>query len=126
VRQHAHRYWNPDKHGVAPDRDGLDQGPTLADRRIAQDGPERQGHADSIRVHEPDGRAQQGKVVLDRIRGNEGDEGVGEGGRDEEGEDERRERPEGLVEVGRGREVEGGVCYGEGIEGVDSAKEDLK
>jgi len=49
---------------------------------------------------------------------------VREGGRDEEGEDEGRERPEGPVEVGRGREVEGGVCWGEGIEGVDAAEED--
>ena len=49
-----------------------------------------------------------------------------EGGRDEEGEDERGERPEGPVEVRRGREVGGGVRWGEGVERVEAAEEDLK
>lgn len=48
-----------------------------------------------------------------------------EGGRDEEGKDERGERPERPVEVGRGREVGGRVCGREGIERVDAAKEYL-
>jgi len=51
---------------------------------------------------------------------------VGERGRDEEGEDERGERPERPVEVGRGREVGGGVRGGEGVERVDAAEEDLR
>jgi len=51
---------------------------------------------------------------------------VGEGGRDEEGENEGGERPERPVEVGRGREVGSGVCWREWIEGVDAAEEDLK
>lgn len=48
-----------------------------------------------------------------------------EGGRDEEGKDERGERPERPVEVGRGREVGGRVCGREGIERVDAAKDYL-
>ena len=48
-----------------------------------------------------------------------------EGGRDEEGKDERCERPERPVEVGRGREVGGRVCGREGIERVDAAKDYL-
>jgi hypothetical protein len=51
---------------------------------------------------------------------------VGEGGRDEEGEDEGGQRPERSVEVGRGREVGGSVGGREGIECVDTAKEDLE
>jgi hypothetical protein len=50
---------------------------------------------------------------------------VGERGRDEQGEDERGERPERPVEVGRGREVGGRVCGREGVERVDAAKEYL-
>ena len=49
-----------------------------------------------------------------------------ERGRDEEGEDECCERPEWPIEVGRGREVSGRVCWREGIEGVDTTKEYLK
>jgi hypothetical protein len=48
-----------------------------------------------------------------------------EGGRDEEGKDERGERPERPVEVGRGREVGGRVCGREGVERVEAAKEYL-
>ena len=51
---------------------------------------------------------------------------MGEGGRDEEGEDKCGERPEGPVEVGRGCEVGGGVRWGERVERVDAAEEDLK
>jgi hypothetical protein len=51
---------------------------------------------------------------------------VGEGGRDEECEDERCERPEWPVEVRGGCEVGGGVRGGEGVERVDAAEEDLK
>ena len=59
------------------------------------------------------------------MRGQVGDDGVCERGGDEEREDERGERPEGAVEVGRGREVRGGVGGREGIERVDTAKDDL-
>ena len=50
---------------------------------------------------------------------------MGERGRHEEGENERGERPERSVEVGRGVQVGGGVCGREGVERVDTAKEDL-
>ena len=48
-----------------------------------------------------------------------------EGGRDEEGKDERGERPERTVEVGRGRQVGGRVCGRERVERVDAAGEYL-
>ena len=51
---------------------------------------------------------------------------MGEGGRDEEGEDKRGECPEGPVEVRRRREVGRGVRWGERVERVDAAEEDLK
>lgn len=51
---------------------------------------------------------------------------MGERGCDEEGEDEGRECPEWPVEVGRGGEVGGSVGGREGIECVDTAKEDLE
>lgn len=51
---------------------------------------------------------------------------MGERGCDEEGEYECGERPERPVEVGRGREVGGGVGGREGIERVDTAKDDLE
>ena len=121
----AHRDRNPDKHGVAPHRHGFDHGPTLADARVAEHGPEHHGDAEAVRVHEPDGRAEQRKVVLDRVRGQVGGDGVREGGRDEEGKDERGERPERPVEVGRGRQVGGRVRGREGIERVDAAGEYL-
>ena len=125
VRQIAYRYWNPDEHGVAPHRHGFNHGPTLADACVAQDDPEHQGHANAVRIHQSDCRAQQRKVILDWVRGQVGDDGVGERGRDEQGEDERGERPERPVEVGRGREVGGRVCGREGVERVDAAKEYL-
>lgn len=125
MRQIAYRYWNPDEHGVAPHRHGFNHGPTLADACVAQDDPEHQGHANAVRIHQSDCRAQQRKVILDWVRGQVGDDGVGERGRDEQGEDERGERPERPVEVGRGREVGGRVCGREGVERVDAAKEYL-
>jgi hypothetical protein len=51
---------------------------------------------------------------------------VGERGCDEEGEDEGRESPERPVKVGRGREVGGSVGRREGVECVDTAKDDLE
>jgi hypothetical protein len=51
---------------------------------------------------------------------------VGKRGCDEEGEDKGCERPERPVEVGRGGEVGGSVGGREGIECVDTAKEDLE
>jgi hypothetical protein len=51
---------------------------------------------------------------------------MGKRGRDEEEEDERCERPERPVEVGRGREVGGSVGRREGVERVDTAKDDLE
>jgi hypothetical protein len=126
AKQIAHRHWNPHEHGVAPHGDGFDHRPALANARIAQDEPEQHGHANSVCIHEPDGCAQQRKVVLDRVRGQVGNDGMCEGGRDEEGEDECRERPEWPVEIGRGREVGGRVRRGEGVEGVDASKEYLK
>ena len=59
------------------------------------------------------------------MRGQVGDDGVRERGGDEEGEDERGERPKRAVEVRRGREVRGGVGGRKGIERVDTAKDDL-
>jgi hypothetical protein len=50
---------------------------------------------------------------------------VREGGRDEEGKDERGERPERPVEVGRGRQVGGRERGRDGIERVDAAGEYL-
>jgi hypothetical protein len=50
---------------------------------------------------------------------------MGKRGRDEEEEDEGCERPERPVEVGRGREVGGSVGRREGVERVDTAKDDL-
>lgn len=50
---------------------------------------------------------------------------MGERGCDEEGEDEGRERPERPVKVGRGREVGGSVGRRQGVECVDTAKDDL-
>ena len=49
-----------------------------------------------------------------------------EGGGDEEAEDKGVERPERSVEVGRRREVGGGVGGRERIERVDTAKDDLE
>ena len=121
----AHRHRDPDEHGVAPHRHDFGHGPVLADAKVAKDGPEHHGHADAVRIHEPDGRAQQRKVILDLVRGQVGDDGVCERGGDKEGEDERGERPEGAVEVWRGREVRGGVGGREGVERVDTAKDDL-
>jgi len=121
----AHRHRNPDEHGVAPHRHGFDHGPTLADARVAHDHPEHHGHAEAVRIHEPDGRAQQRKVILDRVGGQVRGDGMREGGRDEEGKDERGERPERPVEVGRGREVGGRVRGREGIERVEAAKDYL-
>src|SRR6267154_521955 len=68
VRQIAYRYWNPDEHGVAPHRHGFNHGPTLADACVAQDDPEHQGHANAVRIHQSDCRAQQRKVILDWVR----------------------------------------------------------
>jgi hypothetical protein len=51
---------------------------------------------------------------------------VSERGCDEEGEDEGCERPERSVKVGCGREVGGGVGRREGVECVDTAKDDLE
>lgn len=51
---------------------------------------------------------------------------MGERGRDEEEEDKRCERPERPVEVGCGVEVGGSVGRREGVECVDTAKDDLE
>jgi hypothetical protein len=51
---------------------------------------------------------------------------VGERGCNEEGEDEGRERPERPVKVGRGGEVGRSVGRREGVECVDTAKDDLE
>ena len=120
---YRHRY--PDEHSVAPHRHGFYHRPALADACVSQGAPEQHGHAYAVRIHQADCGAEQRKVVLDRVGRQVGDDGVGEGGGDEEGEDECGERPEGPVEVRRGREVGGGVRWGEGVERVDTAEEDL-
>ena len=51
---------------------------------------------------------------------------MGERGCDEEGKNEGCERPERPVEVGQGREMGGSVGRREGVEGVDTAKDDLE
>jgi hypothetical protein len=50
---------------------------------------------------------------------------VRERGCHEEGEDERSERPERPVKVGRGRQVGGGVRRREGVKGVHTAGKNL-
>jgi hypothetical protein len=47
-----------------------------------------------MRIHEPDGHAQERKVVLNQVRGQVGGDGVGKQGRDEEHEGECGKRPE--------------------------------
>ena len=121
---YRHRY--PDEHSVSPHRDGFDHRPALADARIAQGSPEHYWHADTVRIHQPDGSAEQRKVVLDRVGRQVGDDGVGERGRDEEREYERCECPERPVEVRRGREVGGSVRGRKGVERIGAAEEDLK
>ena len=121
---YRHRY--PDEHSVSPHRDGFDHRPALADARIAQGSPEHYWHADTVRIHQPDGGAEQRKVVLDRVGRQVGDDGVGERGRDEEREYERCEGPERPIEVRRGREVGGSVRGRKGVERIGAAEEDLK
>lgn len=120
---YRHRY--PDEHSVSPHCDGFDHRPALADARIAQGSPEHYWHADTVRIHQPDGSAEQRKVVLDRVGRQVGDDGVGERGRDEEREYERCECPERPVEVRRGREVGGGVRGRKRVERIGTAEEDL-
>ena len=121
---YRHRY--PDEHSVSPHCDSFDHRPALADARIAQGSPEHYWHADTVRIHQPDGSAEQRKVVLDRVGRQVGDDGVGKRGRDEEREYERCECPERPIEVRRGREVGGSVRGRKGVERIGAAEEDLK
>ena len=104
----THRYGYPHKLAIPPDRDGIDDAP-LADAEVAEAEPEEDGDEEAVRVHERRAREDEREVIHDVRRGGgvrePGRDRGGERGADEEREDERGQRPEGPVEVRRGREV---------------------